>query len=197
MLHFDRSAAARIVADLERTPANRDFANHWMALWDGNLLPGRSSIRPAELKSLLRNLIMFDVVPDRRVLVRLAGTSYNTVLGMELSGEDWIALAPEQYKAERLRIFSDIAAGAIGRGLRKIALKTGDYVSAEEILLPFQGDANSPKLVVCHLDWQLDPEFAGIASREQAWGAPLAFETILLPLARAALTADETGARTR
>ncbi len=187
MQYFDRGAAFKIVSDLELAPANRRLVHHWLSLWHGNVLPGRSAIKPSDLKSLLPNLIMFDVVPGRTVVVRLAGTNYNFVLGMELTGRDWIDLAPVEYRAERLRIFSDIAMGAIGRGVRSIEMKAGDRRSSEEILLPFRSDADGDaQLVLCHVDWSSGQDSVRIASREQAWGAPLAFETILLPLASSA-----------
>jgi hypothetical protein len=66
-------------------------------------------------------------------------------------------------------------------------MKTGDAQTCEELLLPFQ-DSNDDgtQMVLCHVDWNPDRDFARIESREQAWGEPLAFETIQLPLMKAA-----------
>jgi hypothetical protein len=184
---FDRGAALRIVSDLELAPSNRKFIEYWLSLWSGNALPERNAIKPADLKPLLSNLIMFDVVPSKSVTVRLAGTNFNFTLGTELTGEDWIAAAPPDYRGERLRVFTDIASGAIGRGLRRIDMKSGESETSEEVLLPFRAEADgSAQLVVCHVDWRPVQEFARIASREQAYGEPLAFETIQLPLMKAA-----------
>lgn len=187
MPRFDRCSASRIISDLGLASSNRKVAEHWLSLWRGDVLPARVSFSPSALKPFLRNLILFDVVPDRSVIVRLAGTTFRFVLDMELTGEDWIAFAPPEYRAERLRIFSDIAGGAIGRGVRSIELKSGKTQSCEEIILPFGADGDSPALsVLCHVDWIQDGGFMGVASREQALGAALAFETILLPLRKAA-----------
>jgi hypothetical protein len=187
MQFFDRAAAVRIISDLDLAPSNRKFVEHWLSLWNGNALPARDSIRPADLKPLLSNLIMFDVTPSKSVFIRLAGTNFNFTLGAELSGEDWVALAPPEYRSERLRVFTDIAAGAIGRGVRRIEMSTGQMEPSEEVLLPFRAEAEgSPELVLCHVNWRPEKDSARIAHLEQAYGEPLAFETIQLPLMRAA-----------
>ena len=183
MQMFDRGAALRIVSGLGLAPANRAIADHWLSLWTGAGLPDRSALRPASLKALLPNLVLFDVVPGRSVVVRLAGTTMAQVLGVELTGRDWIESAPREYRPQRLRIFSDIAHGAIGRGVRKVEMKAGGSRTCEEILLPFRGKES--QLVVCHVDWDTS-ELTRIASREQACGPALAFETVPLPFTKAA-----------
>jgi len=187
MQYFDHVAASRIVSDLELAAANLGLSQHWLSMWSGNILPGRNAIRPANLKSFLPNLILFDVVPEESVVVRLAGTQVNFALGTELTGRDWIDLAPPAHRAERLRIFSHIVSGAIGRGVRSIEMQTRKTHCFEEILLPLRGDGDSDALpVLCHVDWNPGHDYTGIASREQACGPALAFETIPLPLLRAA-----------
>ena len=187
MQYFDRGAVLEIASNLELAPSNRRLLRHWLSLWSGNALPDRATINPANLKPLLSNLMMFDVVPGTSVVVRLAGTMFNFVLGTELTGRDWIALAPADHRAERLRVFSDIAAGAIGRGVRTLTMNTGETRSCEEILLPFRGEKESDvRTVLAHINLDVGRNEACILSREQAWGPPLAFETILLPLLKAA-----------
>jgi hypothetical protein len=187
MQYFDRGATFRIVSDLELSPSNSRLIHHWLSLWNGNALPYRNAIKPADLKMLLPNLIMFDVIPGKSVFIRLAGTNFGFVLGMDLTGKDWIDLAPDEYKSERLRIFSDIAAGAIGRGVRSIEMNAGGSRPSEEILLPFRGDEDGgARLVLAHVDWDVGRDHERIASREQTWGVPLAFETIQLPMLPAA-----------
>jgi hypothetical protein len=187
MQHFDRGAAFKIVSDLELAADNSKLVHHWLSLWSDNELPARDALKPADVKSLLANLIMFDVVAGESVIVRLAGTNFGFTLGMDLTGKDWIELAPAAHRAGRLRIFSDIVTGAIGRGVRSIEMKAGDARSCEEILLPFRGDVKEgPQLVLCHVDWNPGHDHPKIASREQAWGPALAFETIPLPLSKMA-----------
>jgi hypothetical protein len=92
---FDRVATRALIAGLDLTPANREVVETWLSLWRGNELPDRRQLNPADLKRNLSHLAMFDVVPGVSVTVRLAGTTFGALLGMELTGQDWIALAPE------------------------------------------------------------------------------------------------------
>lgn len=181
VIPFDQSSARETIASLGLAPANRAFAEYWLSLWQDHALPRRGTINPAQLKALLPNLLILDVVPDRSVTVRLAGTTFNAVLGLELTGQDWVALAPPEYRAERLRIFSDIALGAIGRGMRRVEMDSAEDTVCEELLLPFAvEDTGEICPVMCHLDWRTQGNYVRIKSREQAMGAPLAFEVIPL-----------------
>jgi len=187
MYRIDGAAVCRILADLDLAPANRQLANYWLSLCDDGQIPARSMIRPGALRSLLPNLILFDVVPDRSVTVRLAGTTFRAVLGIDLTGKDWIALAPENYRSRRLAIFSEIAAGALGRGIRHVEMDWPNDYSCEEFMLPFRAEPDeTAAAVICHVDWKLKGDFTPIKSRSQAMGAALAFETIPLPRLKAA-----------
>jgi hypothetical protein len=178
---FDRARAREIIARLKLEATNRAVADYWLSLWEGDALPPRTKFNPARIKQFLRGLVLFDVVPDEGVTIRLAGTGFAFLLGTELTGKDWIAMAPEGYRAERLRIFSVIARGAVGVGHRRIDLYEGTNFLSEEILLPFAAapGANNQQ-VLTRLNWP-DNYFIKIKSAEQAAGIPLSFETIPLP----------------
>jgi hypothetical protein len=184
---FDGGLLRRMLAEVEFAPSNRQLVDYWLSLCFGDKLPERAAIRPADIKPLLAGLIMFDVVPGKSITVRLAGTAFNIAFGMELKGKDWVEIAPESYRPQRLRMFSDIAMGAIGRGKRRVEmLPTGDYCF-EEAFLPCRAEPKSGIYpVVGHIDWSPGREFAKIKSTEQAMGPPLAFEIIPLPALKAA-----------
>ena len=173
-----RSAVERIVAGLNLEESNRVLAEHWLSLWDGNALPPRARFNPAKLKSYLPSILMFDVVPDRSVKVRLAGTGYRYVLERDPTGEDWIAAAPQSHRDTRLRSFSAIARGAVLVAHRRVAmLHDGQHVS-EEILLPFAPDAHGVVTVLGRVNFKAD-EFRHIRSAPQILGDPL--DVILVP----------------
>jgi hypothetical protein len=186
MNRFDRSAVAATVARLDLTPAQGKLAEYWLSLWNGDVLPPRNGFHPARVKTLLPMLAIFDVVPDRSVTVRLAGTAYTTVLGRELTGTDWLGVLPAGQRASRLRSFSEIARGAIGKGTRRIELHGTKSAECFEFLLPFQEEkegGNHP--VICHVEWKAQQRFVKIRSWEQAVGVAQCFETIALPRATA------------
>ena len=160
--------------------ANRALVEYWLSLWADDALPSRAKLKPARLKYYLPNLLLFDTVPDRSVTIRLAGTHIVRSLKTELTGRDWIALAPKSYRAERLRIFSALARGAIGLGHRRIPLTYGQHYVSEEIVLPFAREAGGICPVMCHLDGNADPHVE-IHPVEEALGSPIDFKLVPLP----------------
>lgn len=179
---FDRAATQALIAALDLTPANREIAETWLSLWRGNALPDRRQLNPADMKPFLSHLALFDVVPGVGVTVRLAGTRFGTILGMELTGQDWIALAPESHRARRLNTFGAIARGALCVATRLVDTGQADLKLSEEILLPLAADPiHGVYPVLCHVDWKAAHPGAKIVSRAEATGAPLSFEVLALP----------------
>jgi hypothetical protein len=129
------------------------------------------------MKRFLTKLMILDVVPDQGVTIRLAGTGLTAVLEMELSGKDWIALAPEHYRQERLRIFSDIARGALGVGHRRVDLLNDEVMICEEVILPLARNPSGAISVIVHVNTQL-PRLTAIKSATHALGDPLDFKVI-------------------
>ncbi len=167
--------AQDVVAKLDLEESNRALADHWLSLWSGDSLPPRASFNPAKFKSFLSNLIMFNVVPKVGVKVRLAGTGFHHYLDAELTGKDWIALAPESHRATRLKLFSTIARGAILVAHRRIIMTVGDDYISEEILLPFAPEADGSSPVIVHVNFK--PEhFLKIKSIAQVTGDPLDYK---------------------
>jgi len=181
MSSFSKAHAQDVIAQLSLEESNRALADHWLSLWDGDALPPRAKFNPAKMKPFLANIIMFNVVPNRSVMVRLAGTGFRHFLDSELTGGDWIGLAPKSHRATRLKLFTSIARGAILVAHRLVAMTVGaDYIS-EEILLPFAPDASGSTPVLVHVNFK--PEhFLKIKSMAQVTGDPLDFQ--LVPLAQ-------------
>src|SRR5262249_36640902 len=90
---FSKAAVEKIIDGLNLEESNRVFAAHWLSLWDGDALPPGARFSPAKLKAFLPGLLKFEVVPDTRVIVRLAGTGYSNVLKKDPTGSDWIEAA--------------------------------------------------------------------------------------------------------
>jgi hypothetical protein len=179
---FDRAATHALIAGLHLTASNNRVAETWLSLWHGNELPDRRRLNPADLKQNLSHLALFDVVPGTSVTVRLAGTGFGTVLGMELTGQDWLALAPESHRASRLKLFTDIAAGAFCVATRNVDTGKVDLTRSEEILLPLAADpVHGVYPVLCHVDWTATHPHEQIVSRAAVTGAPLSFAVITLP----------------
>ncbi len=174
---FSKNTVETILAGIDLEESNRAFVQHWLTLWQGNELPARNQLNPAKMKRFLTKMMILDVVPDRAVTVRLAGTGLTAVLEVELAGKDWISLAPEHYRQERLRIFSEIARGALGVGYRQIDLMHDEAMTCEEVILPLSSNATGTTPVIIHVNTRL-PRLAAIKSATHALGDPIDFKVI-------------------
>jgi hypothetical protein len=156
MGEFKKEVAEKAIESLNLEASNREFADYWLSLWQEDGLPARASFSPARMKAFLPSILIYDVVPERSVTVRLAGTGYDLILGPSLAGSDWVALAPENYRATRLRLFSTIARGAILMAHRHLAMLSGDNIVVQEILLPFAGQPDGVHSVLARVNWRQD-----------------------------------------
>lgn len=191
MSGFDKAAAERAIEALQLERSNGELAMRWLALWQGNALPPRESFRPANFKAFLPTVGLFNVVPDVGVTVRLSGTRFAHILGQDMTGEDWIAAAPQSHRAARLKIYSEIARGAILIDHRRLATTEGkDYVS-EVMVLPFAPDAHGVSPVLMHANLPAD-RYLKLKSMSQAMAEPENFR--LVPLKRADEAAGQAAA---
>lgn len=172
-----RAAIESKILQANLTPHCQQVADYWLSLWQDDELCLRENFQPAKLGVLLRNIALLDVVPDTSVRVRLAGTGLNTMLDMELTGADWLALATDARKADRLRLISAIARGAIAIGTRTVELICEQRHTFPELLLPFRQPSNDkPVQVLYFADWFPDNPKALVASHDQSTsGAPVSY----------------------
>ena len=151
-----RSAAEAAIAELGLKVANQSFANYWLTLWRDDQLPERSQFNPGKIRGLLPFLLMFDVIPDESVTVRLAGTGFRKLLGEDITGRDWLSLTRTHHRPTRLRNLSAVARGAVLGAHRRLSMVTGDERINEEIVLPFACEESGMCQLVAHAEWRLD-----------------------------------------
>lgn len=177
MSSFRKSDVESIIAGLELESSNRALAEHWLSLWDGDALPPRAKFNPTKVKRFLATLLLFDVVPDHSVKVRLAGTAYIYALEKEPTGTDWIATGAEGTRATRLAAFSTVARGAIYVGHRRVSMLYGGDYPGEEIALPFAPDANGVVTVLYRMNFEAD-QYRQIRTIPQVGQDPLDMKLI-------------------
>ena len=165
-MHFE--TAQRCFADDPPSPEGERLAQYWLSLWQGDELPRRADFRPREVVDLLPNISILDVVPDKSVYCRLMGSFIVEGAGRDFTGCDWIAVTKPEERPERLKRFSDVARGAIGRGIRCARRASGEEQLCEEIMLPFRDvGANGARQVLTYIGWRpsvYDPTITGLAN---------------------------------
>jgi hypothetical protein len=146
----------RILAQVDFSERCQHLADYWLSLCRGTALPQRDSIDPARIKPLLPGIIIFEVVPDVSVRVGLSGTDFRAALKVELSGADWIARTPAKDRAERLKVFSEVARGAIAfnRWCFTHDIPGVGVAMCEKLLLPLAARKEAREIpVLGFVDW--------------------------------------------
>lgn len=133
---WDRDLARSALDSFALSAANRDVADYWLSLWTDRP-PTRSQFEPRHLKAHIPAIGIFEVMPDDRVICRLAGGYLESALGYNLTGRDLLAVTPKEEREDRVRFTRAIVEGAISFALRRFLKPDGSQTIADEIALPF------------------------------------------------------------
>jgi hypothetical protein len=76
-------------------------------------------------------------------------------LGMDVTGQDVIALSPPEYRAARMARNTRVVEGAISLRRQKFHERAGGPVMVEDIYLPLSGIAeDGSRTILYHADWR-------------------------------------------
>jgi hypothetical protein len=152
-MSYDK-AAVRVAVDLMGlAPRSLQFIEQWLNGWIGNDLPPPGGF-PGERSESLRPLIMITLLePGVRAPVTFMGPGLVRATGLDLTGMDWIGLAPPDSRPERLRRANAIGAGAILRTTREVVLDSQAPYFFETISVPLRPDAQGRVPLVHFADW--------------------------------------------
>jgi hypothetical protein len=153
---LEKNDLRRILAQVDFSERCQQLADYWLSLCRDNAFPSRDKIDPSRIKPLLPGIIIFEVVPDASVRVGLCGTDFRAALKVELSGADWLARTPAKNRAERLKVFSQVARGAIAfnRWCFTHDIPGVGVAMCEKLLLPLRARKGLPAIpVLGFVDW--------------------------------------------
>lgn len=168
-----------IIERMNLEASNAVLIDYWLSLWADGKPPPRAKLSLTKIKQFLPGILLFEVIPDQRVTVRLAGTGYRYILKKDPTGEDWIAAAPQDHRATRLKIFSAVARGAILVAHRRIAMLRGQDMISEEILVPFLPDPTGAVPVLARVNFS-EGDLMRIKSISQVTGDPIDYKLVSL-----------------
>ena len=134
---------------------NATRARYWLSLWDDGRPPTRSALNPARMKELLPGIAIMDCRPDETLYCRLAGSALVAGAGLELKGQDLVALTPSAFRKARLDRSSQVVRGAISRRHQQYQSRAVGPVLVEDIQLPLSGIAeDGSHAILFHADWR-------------------------------------------
>ena len=141
------------LAELRVAGSNREVADYWLSLWSNDAPPTREQFKPGLAKKYLSSMAVFEVMPDGPVICRLAGTFVKAALGFDLTGEDLLAVTPEQQRETRIKQTRQIVDGAISYAHRSFRFQGHETIAAE-IALPFAGVTDGGgRQYLLHSEW--------------------------------------------
>ncbi|HTW50292.1 MAG TPA: PAS domain-containing protein [Stellaceae bacterium] len=148
--------------DIERallaTPqdqTNRHFVAAWLG-WRraGQLMPKRSAIELQDIKELLGRVILFELISEDDVRIKVAGSQLRDHVNFEATGRNFAAITPPaQWPVRRWRL-KKMATRPCGGVMinRETETQSGDAVRFETVTLPVEPDgAGKPRLLMSNV----------------------------------------------
>jgi len=162
---YDKAAVRASVDLMGLAPRSLQFVELWLDNWSGQELPPAGGFPGARTESLAPLIMINALEPDAAATITFMGPELVRATGLDLTGMDWIGLAPPESRGERLRRANAIGAGAILRTTREVLLDSQEIYFFETISVPLQPDADGRVPLVHFADWAPPREDATIVHK--------------------------------
>ena len=182
-MRYDKAAVRAAVDHMGLAPRSQQFLQLWLEGWTGKDLPQAGSFPRAGAQELESLTMVTLLEPNVGAPVIYMGQALQRAAGLDLTGMDWIGLAPPELRGERMRRANAIGAGAILRTTRQVAMDSRTPYFFECVSVPLHPDAEGRVPLVHFSDWAPPGENSAIVYDMRS-AAPEVAE--ILPL-----TADE------
>jgi hypothetical protein len=146
------TADASFLARLRETD-NIAFAEQWQRWRGDRLLPRRVELDLSSIRRLLGSVMLFELHSEDVALVKVAGTALREHYGYELTGKNYVELAPPARRATRcFRMWQSVVRPCGSRLIREHKVPSGRVTHAEVVTLPLEADRNdAPRLLLTHV----------------------------------------------
>jgi hypothetical protein len=152
-MRYDKAAVRAAVDHMGLAPRSQLFVQLWLEGWTGKDLPQAGSF-PCAREQELESLIMVTLLePGVSAQVTYMGQTLQRAAGLDVTGMDWISLAPPELRGERMRRANAIGAGAILRTTRQVAMDSRTPYFFECVSVPLHPDAEGRVPLVHFADW--------------------------------------------
>lgn len=92
---------------LREAPNRLALLRAWLGWRGQGVLPALADVRPEDIGRALSCMIVLEVEARDRIMIRLAGTQFLDVLGREITGENFVDLAPPAQRETRMEHYSN------------------------------------------------------------------------------------------
>lgn len=125
-----------------RHATSRELFAYWDRIRDGDSAPRRNDVEPGEIRRILADTFILEIVSRDDYLIRLAGTRMCSLYGREIKGTPFLGLWSEEDRETIVTIVSGICQDAAGAVLDvDVVSARGKAVACEFLLLPLRHGA--------------------------------------------------------
>jgi hypothetical protein len=122
-------------------PVNLEFARLWLSWRGDRLLPRRADIELNALRRMLPLVLLIEYRTPDEAIIRVAGSRLRDFVGYELTGANYIELAPpEDREVRRYRCWTIATRPCGSRLIYDHRLESGRVTQAEVVSLPLDPD---------------------------------------------------------
>ena len=145
--------AADAILAMAQVPGNRAFAEAWLGWRGDRLVPRRADLDLASIRKMLPMVLMIEVISPTEAPIRVAGTRLREFTGYELTGINYIELAPPQRRDIRGHRTWESACQPCGTHLiYHHRYRSGLVAKAEVLSLPIEPtEGGGKRLMLSHI----------------------------------------------
>jgi hypothetical protein len=127
-----------------RHATSRELFAYWDRIRDGETAPRRSDVEPGEIRRILGDTFILEVIGRKDHLVRLAGTRVCAIYGREIKGTPFLALWSKEDRETIATLVANICQDATGAVLEvDLVSARGRTAACEFLLLPLRHGPSS------------------------------------------------------
>jgi hypothetical protein len=132
---------------------NLEFARMWLHWRGDRLLPSRADVDLNAIRRMLPLILLLEYHSPDEVRVRVAGSRLRDFLGFELTGANYIDLAPpERRHIRRYRSWEVVGRPCGSRLIYDHHLQSGRIVRSEVVSLPLDPDrTGGPRMTLANI----------------------------------------------
>ena len=130
-------------------PDLRALHDYWQAKHRGGRLPARSDIDPLDLRYIIGNLILLDVLRDPlRFRYRLVGSNLTRFVRFEMTGRMLDEHPEPTFRRLAMEIYSEVAMTTLALSTRRDAVIDNRLRRYETIVLPLAADGHTVDMIL-------------------------------------------------
>ena len=148
----NKEATQQLLVSLGLAPGSQQFADQWLSAWNGVELPGDAEFGKALSGDIRRFTVFSEYNPRGGIPIRFVGEEIKRLARADLTGEDYVEIAPPEARGERMRRVLAAMSGAIIRVTHQLTLKTGGEQFVETVSLPLREREDGLTTLVCFMD---------------------------------------------